>query len=55
MDFILATPIGIMDALMNAGTDRMEPVNRFRITYPEEKSGKVIGEVIGMRGTLIPR
>lgn len=52
MDFIMATPIGIMDALTNAGTDLMEPINRFRITYPEEKSGKVIGEIIGMRGTF---
>lgn len=52
MDFILATPIGIMDALINTGTDLMEPVNRFRITYPEEMSGRVIGEIIGMRGTF---
>ncbi|MDD4160601.1 MAG: GTP-binding protein, partial [Synergistaceae bacterium] len=52
MDFILATPIGIMDALMNTGTDLMEPINRFRITYPEEMTGKMIGEIIGMRGTF---
>ena len=52
MDFILATPIGIMNALTNTGTDLMEPIYRFRITYPEEMSGKVIGEIIGMRGTF---
>ena len=52
MDFILATPIGIMDALKNTGTDLMEPMNRFKITYPEEMSGRVIGEIIGMRGTF---
>ena len=52
MDFILATPIGIMDALMNTGTDLMEPMNRFRITYPEEMTGKIISEIIGMRGTF---
>lgn len=52
MDFILATPIGIMDALINAGTDLMEPINKFRITYPEEMTGRIIGEIIGMRGTF---
>ena len=54
MDFMLATPIGIMDALMNTGTDLMEPMNRFRLTYPEETTGKVISEIIGMRGTFDP-
>ena len=54
MDFILATPIGIMDALMNTGTDLIEPMNRFRLTYPEETTGKVISEIIGMRGTFDP-
>lgn len=52
MDFILATPIGIMDALTNTGTDLMEPINRFRMTCPEEMTGKMIGEIIGMRGTF---
>lgn len=52
MDFILATPIGIMDALINAGTDLMEPINKFRVTYPEEMTGKMIGEIIGMRGSF---
>lgn len=50
MDFILATPIGIMDALIKTDTDLMEPINKFRITYPEEMTGKIIGEIIGMRG-----
>lgn len=52
MDFMLATPIGIMDALINTGTDLMEPMNRFRVTYPEEMTGKIISEIIGMRGTF---
>ncbi len=52
MDFILATPMGIMDALIKTGTDLMEPINRFIITYPEEMTGKIIGEIIGMRGTF---
>ena len=30
----------------------MEPVNRFMISYPEELSGKIIGEILGMRGTF---
>ncbi len=51
-DFALATPMGIMDALTDSGTELMEPVNRFMISYPEELSGKIIGEILGMRGTF---
>ena len=52
LDFVLAAPIGIMDALTDSGTDLMEPISRFRISYPEELSGKMIGEILAMRGTF---
>lgn len=33
-------------------TDLMEPMNRYRVTYPEEMTGRIISEIIGMRGTF---
>lgn len=50
LDFALATPMGIMDALVNTGTELMEPMLKFRLTYPDEFSGKMIGEIMSMRG-----
>ena len=50
LDFVLATPMGIMDALVNSGTELLEPIQRFRMTFPEEAGGRVIGEIIAMRG-----
>ena len=50
LDFALATPMGIMDGLVNTGTDLMEPMLKFRLAYPEELSGKMIGEIMSMRG-----
>ncbi len=52
LDFMLATPMGIMDALVNSGTELMEPMLKFRLSFPEEFSGKIIGEIISMRGTF---
>jgi len=52
LDFVLATPIGIMDGLVNAGTELMEPMQKFKLSFPEELSGKMIGEIISMRGTF---
>lgn len=50
LDFVLATPMGIMDALVNSGTELLEPIQRFRMTFPEEAGGRIIGEIIAMRG-----
>lgn len=52
LDFMLATPMGIMDALVNSGTELLEPVLKFRLSFPEEESGKLIGEIMAMRGTF---
>lgn len=51
-DFILATPMGIMDGLKNAGTKLLEPVFRFFITAPEESLGSIASDINGMRGTI---
>ena len=50
MDFFLATPIGVMKALLNAKTTLLEPVMNMKITADEALSGKIIGEIISMRG-----
>ncbi|MDL2234273.1 TetM/TetW/TetO/TetS family tetracycline resistance ribosomal protection protein, partial [Ruminococcaceae bacterium OttesenSCG-928-L11] len=50
LDFFLATPIAVMKALQNAGTTLLEPISRLRLTAGEEFSGKLIGDILAMRG-----
>ncbi|MDF2658896.1 MAG: small GTP-binding protein [Paenibacillus sp.] len=50
LDFVIATPMGIMNGLANAGTKLLEPLLRFRLSVPEEFGGKVMNELIMMRG-----
>ncbi|MCL2286042.1 MAG: TetM/TetW/TetO/TetS family tetracycline resistance ribosomal protection protein [Firmicutes bacterium] len=50
MDFFLATPIAVMRALENAGSVLLEPLVKFRLTAAEDLSGKLIGDIIKMRG-----
>lgn len=52
LDFMLATPMGIMDGLVASGTELLEPMQKFRLTFPEEASGRLIGEIVAMRGTF---
>ncbi|MWV43616.1 GTP-binding protein [Paenibacillus sp. HJL G12] len=49
LDFVVATPMGIMNGLASTGTSLLEPVLRFRITVPEEYGGKVMSELVQMR------
>ncbi len=51
-DFYIATAMGIMDGLQSVGTTLLEPLLKFRITVPEEASGKVLGDLISMRGSF---
>ena len=51
-DFILATPMGIMNALKKSGTRLLEPVYRFHINAPESYLGKIAGDIHLMRGTF---
>lgn len=48
-DFILATPMGIMRGLENAGTTLLEPILDFEIKAPEETLGNIAGELTRMR------
>ena len=50
MDFFLATPIAVMRALENAGSVLLEPLVKLRLTAAEDLSGKLIGDIIKMRG-----
>jgi len=51
-DFILATPMGLMKALENAGTSLLEPMLEFSITAPEEVLGKVASDLNNMRAEI---
>ncbi|GGD93405.1 elongation factor G [Paenibacillus nasutitermitis] len=50
LDFVIATPMGIMNGLAHVGTKLLEPMLRFRLSIPEEYGGKLLGELVVMRG-----
>ncbi|QHT63598.1 TetM/TetW/TetO/TetS family tetracycline resistance ribosomal protection protein [Paenibacillus lycopersici] len=50
LDFVIATPMGIMNGLANVGTKLLEPMLRFRLSVPEEYGGKLMNELVVMRG-----
>ncbi|MCM3783028.1 TetM/TetW/TetO/TetS family tetracycline resistance ribosomal protection protein [Neobacillus mesonae] len=49
LDFVVATPMGIMDGLNRVKTALLEPMQHFRITVPEENGGKVLSDLVHMR------
>jgi len=50
LDFVVATPMGVMNGLASIGTKLLEPTLRFRLSAPEEFGGKLMNELILMRG-----
>jgi ribosomal protection tetracycline resistance protein len=50
LDFVIATPMGVMDGLAHTGTKLLEPLLRFRLSTPEEFGGKLMNELAMMRG-----
>ncbi|WP_318152651.1 translation factor GTPase family protein [Paenibacillus terricola] len=54
LDFVVATPMGIMDGLNRIGTKLLEPIVRFRLSVPEEFGGKVMNELMIMRAEFEP-
>jgi ribosomal protection tetracycline resistance protein len=54
LDFAVATPMGMMDGLANTGTTLLEPMLRVRIIVPEENGGRVMNDLVQMRGTFDP-
>jgi len=49
LDFVVATPMAIMDGLQRAGTRLLEPILHFRISVPEEFGGRVLSDLSLMR------
>ncbi|GMK41774.1 tetracycline resistance protein [Paenibacillus sp. CCS19] len=54
LDFVVATPMGIMDGLSRIGTKLLEPIVRFRLSVPEEFGGKAMNELMIMRAEFEP-
>ncbi|WP_027087725.1 GTP-binding protein [Cohnella panacarvi] len=52
LDFVVATPMGIMDGLVNTGTKLLEPMLHYRLSIPEEFGGRIMSELVFMRGTF---
>lgn len=51
-DFSIATPMAIMNGLVNTDTVFLEPVNGFRIKAPLELLGAITSDIIQMRGSF---
>ncbi|KGE19074.1 GTP-binding protein [Paenibacillus wynnii] len=54
LDFAVATPMALMDGLSNVGTRLLEPILQVRIVVPEENGGRVMNDLVQMRGTFEP-
>jgi ribosomal protection tetracycline resistance protein len=50
LDFFLATPMAVMNGLVNTGTTLLEPMITMKISAQEEFLGTIIGDLIKMRG-----
>ena len=53
LDFILATPWGIQDALRNGGSVLLEPVLEAKFLLPPECLGRVMSDTALMRGEVV--
>jgi ribosomal protection tetracycline resistance protein len=49
-DFVVATPMGIMNGLVNTGSTLLEPMIRFKIDAREELLGIITSDITLMRG-----
>lgn len=52
LDFFVATPIAVLRALTDCGSTLLEPLVRVRMSGPEEALGRVLGDVLAMRGSF---
>ena len=52
LDFIVATPMAIMNGLANTGTTLLEPMSFCRIAAPESAASRILGDIVNMRGTF---
>jgi ribosomal protection tetracycline resistance protein len=51
-DFAASAAMGIMRGLNEIGTTLLEPMINFRITVPEDVGGRVLNDIIKMRGSF---
>lgn len=51
-DFVVATPMGIMNGLVNTGTTLLEPLISFKISATEDLLGAITSDITQMRGTF---
>ncbi len=51
-DFVIVTPMAMMDGLKNAGSVLLEPIMKFIIEAPEESLGGITSDIILMRGSF---
>jgi len=51
-DFATSTAMAIMRGLNEIGTSLLEPMIGFRITVPEDVGGRVLNDIIKMRGSF---
>lgn len=52
LDFFVATPVAVLQALTNSGTTLLEPLMKVTVSAGEEFLGGVIRDILNMRGTF---
>ncbi len=52
LDFFVATPMAVMDALEHTGTTLLEPLVKLRLCAPEDCLGRILSDVMAMRGSF---
>ncbi len=53
LDFVVATPMAVMDGLQRGGTRLLEPVLKAFLQVPETFGGRVMSDVTKMRGQVL--
>lgn len=54
LDFVVATPVAVMEGLARTGTVLLEPILHYRISVPEELGGRVLSDLVRMRAEFQP-
>lgn len=54
LDFVIATPMGILEGLKNTGTVLLEPVLQFRIAAPDDYHGRIMSDLAERRAAIDP-
>ena len=49
-DFVIATPMALMNGLKESGTTLLEPIMKFTLEAPEEILGQIASDIHNMRG-----